>query len=164
MSVPTILAIVLNLQSTLQGINGASGGYHYTVRASSVTLDPVALATKSSTETPFFVAGHRIEPVERTYHGISRVPVVVETWNIVVEARVDAPGTDMARKVTAVQNLCADVEKAIASAPWSHAAGAGGSQRTLVQQHTAYYGLADQSMCYVEIPVHVQFQRSFGAP
>lgn len=163
MSVPVILAIVTSLQSALQGISTGRGDF-YDVQSSSVVLDAVPLATIPPTQVPFLVVGHRVEPMDRDFgrsgRGGTRLGSIVDRWRITVEARVDAPGIDTARKMTALRNLEADIEKAVLV----DSRRGGLALMTYPMQGLVYTGLANQNMCFLEVPLEVLVQRNLGEP
>src|SRR4051812_36651351 len=112
MSTPVVLAIVLNMQTSLQAISKA-GGYFNDVKATSVVLDPEPLINAAATEVPKMVVGHRVEPIERNFRG-SKPVSIQDRFRIVIEAVLDVSGgTDTARKLTAIAELVADVEQAL---------------------------------------------------
>lgn len=163
MSTPTLLAIVLNLQLTLQSISIANG-YNVDVKASSVVLDvPGDVLALPTTEVPFFVVGHRIEPLQRSISG-SRPNTVDDWWRIVIEVMLDASANDTASKTTALIQMEGDIEKAVAAAAWIHAGGATGARDALVQQASRYMGFSNQSRCFLEQPIDVKFNRTYGQP
>lgn len=162
MSTPVLLAVILHMQASLQGIRTAAG-YRTDVRPSCVVIDPVDLVTAA--ETPFVVLGHRIEPQGRTF-GRSRPNGIQDIWRVVLEARVDAPGSDTARKLTAAANFVADVEQALVD-DFGHGAGWGITRGglvldTRVAQETQYLSPGNQHAVYLEIPVEVRIQRAYG--
>jgi hypothetical protein len=154
---PVLLAIVLNLQAALQAITAPT--YFNTVKATSVVLDPVALDVVSTTELLFLVVGHRIEVIGPRLFTSRPVSIKIQR-RIVIEAVLDAPGTDFAHKLTAIQQLVADVETALTV----DVTRGGFALDTRVEDETPYVGLANQSRCYVEIPVDVTFGRKYGQP
>lgn len=163
MSVPVILAIVTSLQTALQGI-ATGAGYFYDVQASSVVLDAVPLNTVPATQVPFLVVGHKVDPMQREYgrssRGGSRFGAIEDRWRITIEARVDAPGIDTARKMTALRELEADIEKAVLV----DARRGGLALFTYPMQGTVYTGLANQNMCFLEVPLEVLLARNLGEP
>ncbi len=154
---PVLLAIVVNLQAALQAITAPT--YFNTVKPTSVVLDPVALDVVSTTELPFLVVGHRIEVIGPRLYTSRPVSIKIRR-RIVIEAVLDAPGTDFAHKLTAIQQLVADVETALTV----DVTRGGLALDTRVEDETLYVGLATQSRCYVEIPVEVTFGRKHGQP
>jgi hypothetical protein len=112
-----------------------------------------------ATETPFLVIGHRVEPVSRDFKG-SRPTAIQERWRFVLEAALDAPGSDTARKLTASAQFAADVEVACVQDPQRGAL----ALYTYVMQPTTYTGLANQNRLYVEVPIEVLVQRQYGVP
>lgn len=156
MSTPVALAILLSLQSALQGISIA-GGYTFDVKASSVDLDPRDLTAVPLTETPFFVLA---DGKLRTEGGTSR-PVSVKSYiDVTLFARVDAT-TDKDAKTTAAWQLYADIEKALLVDPQR-----GGlalfTYPDYENQTAFYYGPPSQTFALLEIPVRVSLQRVYG--
>jgi len=125
-----------------------------------VPSNVLALAT---TEVPFMVVGHRVEPLQRSISG-SRPNTVDDWWRIVVEVMLDAPAIDTASKTTALILMEADIEKAVAEAAWIHAGGATGARDALVQQATRSMGFSEQVRCFLEQPIDVKFNRNYGQP
>lgn len=157
MSTPVLLAIVLNLQTALQGIAQAAG-YFNTVKATSVVLDPVALLTVPATEVPFIVVGHHQVAVSRTW--TSRPNAFQDVTRFTLQTRFDAPGTDVARKVTAYTQWIADIEVAVAA----DITRGGVALDTKVEQAQPYFGLPNENICYAEIPIEIRWQRLYGKP
>lgn len=161
MSMPVLLSIVLNMQAALQAISTAAG-YFNDIKPTSVVLDAQALAPVSPTEVPFIVLGHMVEPVNREW-GRSRSGVlgaIQDRWRIVLEARVDAPGLGTARKLTALTNFEADVEKALTL----DLQRGGLALYTYVMQGTRFTGLANDPMSYLQIPVEILLDRPYAQP
>lgn len=163
MSVPVILAIVTSIQTALQGITTA-GGYFYDIQPSSVVLDARALNTIPATEIPFLVVGHRVEPMHREYgrsgRGGGRFGAIEDRWRITIEARVDANGLDTFKKMTALAELEADIEKALVVDPRR----GGLALFTYPMPANRFTGLANQNMCFLEFPAEVLLARNLGEP
>jgi hypothetical protein len=164
-SVPVLLQIVLNMQLALQAISTANG-YFNDIKPTSVAIDPVALMTVPVTEVPYLVVGHLVEPIARSFQ-TSRPVAIRDTYRITIEARVDAPGFDTARKLTAIYQFAADVEKALLAdlnGPGSGLTRNFLAMDTRVQIPVPHVGLANENVCYVEIPVEILMQRQYGQP
>lgn len=162
MSTPVLLAIVLNMQTALQGISTAAG-YFNTVKLTSVVLDPIALTMESPTELPFVVIGHLIEPVDQVFTsrgGIGGRSAMLLTDRIILEAALDAPGTSTARKLTAIAQFAADVEVALVK----DVSRGGWAMDTRVKQFTSFVGLPAQSRCFVQVPIEIKYGRQYGQP
>lgn len=158
MSAPVLLAIVLNMQTALQAISVGSG-YFNTVKPTSVVLDDVELLTIPSTETPYFIVGHLVEPVARNFE-TTKPTGILEKWRVTVDARIDAPGTGTARKLTALTQLEADVEKALCV----DLQRGGLAQYTYTGQATCYTNFAQQNIAMLRIPVEILLRREYGVP
>jgi hypothetical protein len=167
-TVPITHAVVLSLQAALQTIR-RSAGYFYDIKATSVVLDAADLSGVSMTEVPWIVLGHRVEAIERSFKG-SRPSAVEDRWRIVLESRIDAPGTSTSRKGLALAQFEADVERALTVDPQRTDLETltGGvclqALYTFVGQPMRYMGIANQAMCFSEIPVDVLLQRVYGSP
>lgn len=161
MSTPVLLSVVLSLQTALQAISTASG-YFNDLKASSVVLDATPLSAIPPTEVPFLVIGHLVAPVERDWHRSrsGALGAIQDRWKITLEAVIDAPGMGTARKLTALTNFEADVEKAVTV----DLQRGGLALYTYVMQGTRYTGLANQNRCYIEIPIDVLLSRPYAQP
>lgn len=151
---PAVLAVLLSLQTALRGIAIASG-YFYDVKATSVVLDPQDLSAVPTSEVPFLMLDDETGTIEYT---TSRPVAVKNDFTVPLLARVDAPGADPDRKRIAAWRLYADVERALAADPQR----GGVAQFTYVQWPKFYFGLLDETEIYLEIPVRVLLQRTFG--
>ena len=112
MTEPVGYRILLNLQETLEGIS-KSAGYHFTVAAGAVSVDPldaVEIIVGRATESPFFVieAGVGGRP---TYQPSNQLIEVLPA-NINAFANAEAQ-RDMVARVKTYERLCADIEKAV---------------------------------------------------
>lgn len=154
---PVTLQVMQSVQLALQTI-AIADGYYYTVKTDSVVLDPEPLELVNVTLLPYFVIGD-VEPGERHFSG-SRPVAIQDTFTVPVSFRVDVPGTDRARKLTAAWQLVADVETALAKDPQR----GGVALYTYVQQPRIYAGTPASNQVYGEIPVQVKLQRAYGAP
>jgi hypothetical protein len=157
---PTLLAILLHVQASLQAIAaGGTPSYFTTVKPTSVILDAVGLDIESVTECPFIVLGNRIEVVAPRLYTSRPVSIKVQR-RIILQAALDAPGEDYARKSLAIAQFVADVEVALTQ----DLTRGGLALDTRVEDETAYMSFPAQSRCYVEIPVEVTFGRKYGQP
>lgn len=152
------------MQTALQGISVA-GGYFYDVLSSSVVIDASrSLNTIAATEIPYIVVGHRVEPMHREYgrsgRGGSRFGAIEDRWRITIEARVDANGLDTFKKMTALAQLEADIEKALVVDPRR----GGLALFTYPMPASRFTGLANQNMCFLEFPAEVLLARNLGEP
>jgi hypothetical protein len=154
---PTVLAIILNVQAALQAI-AAADGYNTTVRASSVVIDPIDLATVNATDVPFLVVGD-YTPGERDF-ATSRPVAIKDRFTLTLAFRIDALGTDRARKETAAWQLVADIETALAKDPQRGQK----ALYTYVQQPEIYPGPPTTNQVYGEVPVEITLQRAYGQP
>ena len=165
-SMPIVLALCFSLQAALQRISTA-GGYFYDVKPSSVVLDAQNLTGVNLTDVPFLVVGHQVEPVTRDFNS-SRPVAVKDRWRFMLAGRVDAPGFDTSVKQTALSQFEADIEKALTVDPQRldlNTLTGGVCQQALytyVGQGTRYMGEPDQAMCFLEMPVEVLLQRTYG--
>lgn len=158
MSVPIVFAIVLDVQAAIQAI-ATGAGYNYDVKATSVVIDPKDLTAVPSTETPFTVVGDP-EVGSRDFAG-SRPNAIKDRFTIRLMTRVEAPGTDRARKTLAAWLWAADVETKLSRDPQR----GGRALYTYVQQPIVYYSLMPSATAIViEIPVEILMQRAYGSP
>lgn len=151
---PAVLACLLSLQTALRGIAVASG-YFYTVLSASVVLDPQDLSAVPSDQTPFVMLDIETGTID---YGTSRPVAVKNDFTVPLLVRVDAPGTDPDRKRTAAWQFYADVERAVAADPQR----GGAAMFTYVQWPTFHFGLLDEPAIYLEIPIRIVLQRSYG--
>jgi hypothetical protein len=157
-SVPVVLAIALDMQTALRSI-AVGSGYHYTVKSGSVVLDPEDLGAVQATEVPYIIVGD-YEPGARDFAG-SRPVAIKDTFTFTLSFRVDAAGTDRARKATAAWNLYADIETVLAKDPQR----GGLALYTYVQQPEIYIGGGPaMNSAYGEVPVEIRLQRAYGTP
>lgn len=106
---PNRLAVLLNLQTTLQGMTGVS--YHFPVVSTSVTLDPTInlLTGVGIPDLPFYL----IEPTpdgEKTYYPAEQL---VEVMSVNILGRVDCDPSDPLARVTTWEKMAADLELAL---------------------------------------------------
>jgi hypothetical protein len=159
MSTPVVLAVLSSIQTAIQGISVGSG-YNYTLKATSVVLDPEQLELTPATERPFIVCGVVI-PGTRKYVTAGNPPAFGDEFTVLVSFVIDvAGGTDKTRKVTAGWKLLQDLEVAIAKDPQR----GGVAQWTEADQPTLYPGSGQQNSVYGELPVRVRLVRQFGHP
>ena len=161
MSVHRNRSIMLNTQTVLRTISVA-GGYHNDVKSASVTLDPVALDTVPDTEVPYMVLPELSGGPAWDYSG-SKPTSIREAFQMTIYARVDAPGTDMDRKNKAAWDFLADVEKALKT-DLQQSGFALYTYMGRPTRPTIYYGLGEQNMVILEIPIEVLIQRTYGLP
>lgn len=159
MSEPLIYQVILNIQTALRGIS-QSTGYNYTVRSSSVIVDPANVIVAPLTETPIFVIGHRVEPVGERSFTTSRPNAVKERWRVTMEIVVDVENDleDGSKKAAARFRLVQDIERALTVDPTR----GGIALYTYVMQDTAYPDIESQTRLYLEVPVDILMQRSYG--
>lgn len=153
---PVVLAALLNLQTALQGI-ATSAGCFYDVKASSVVLDPVALDSVPTTETPFLVLDGETGQNDYT---TSRPVAIKNDFTVTLYVRIDAAGDDSSRLRTAAWKFYADVERRVALDPQR----GGVAMFTYVQWPTFHLGLASQGQVILEIPIRILLQRTYGQP
>lgn len=158
MSTPAIHQIVLSMQTALRAIQQSSG-YNYSILSTSVLVDPSNIVTAPLTETPVMVLGHRIEPVDRDFKG-TKPTSVQDRWRITIEAIVDVENDldDNSKKMAARFRLAQDVEKALTQ----DLQRGGLALYTYVMQDSAYPDVDSQNRFYMEIPVEVLMQRTYG--
>lgn len=162
MSVPTLLAIVLNMQAALQGISRA-GGYHYDVKADSVLTRPTNLQTVAIPDVPVMVLGHDLQAVQPRGFGRSRsgtLGAISDRWRITIVARVDAISDDAEGCITAFADLASDLEVSLTR----DLQRGGLASYTYVMQPIPHFGLMAQSQVYLEQPVEVLLDRPYGQP
>lgn len=161
---PNILAIVLGLQAVFQGIS-ISGGYNYDIKASSVVLDPVNLATIATTELPFLTFGEGADGIDRSYKTTQPVEIR-EKRRIWLCGRVDATNSDTAARWTALSMLEQDIEAALSKQLSAAGPLYGGGTAMFVEAQTPTYypGLPNQLQAYLRLPLDVLYRRNFGAP
>ena len=81
-------------------------GYHYDVKATSVTCEPLNILLVPGPELPFFLV--ELSPGNRNYWPANQIEVFsrfVVTW------RVDTAGTNPLRKMQAGENMIGDLER-----------------------------------------------------
>jgi hypothetical protein len=132
------------------------------VKSGSVTLDqPANILSTPPTECPFFSIGAQVDPLNREELGIGQTGII-DHWRVLVEIVLDAPTSDNAAKITACQNLSADIEKAVAAASWTRAGGTAGAQWVTVQQPRSWLGVTGNRRCFIEQPIDIKFHRTRG--
>jgi hypothetical protein len=151
---PAVLACLLSLQTALRGITIASG-YFNDVASTSVVLDPQDLSAVPASACPFLMLDTEKGTIE---YGTSRPVAVKNDFLVPLLARLESPGANPDRKRIAAWQFYADVERAVAADPQR----GGVAMFTYVQWPTFYFGLLDETDIYLEIPVRVLLQRTFG--
>jgi hypothetical protein len=107
---PVRQLILLNLQSTLQGMTDADT-YHYPVPdPSCVTLDPTRNPlTQNGADLPFYL----IEPTPDTRREWFQSEQIADDFSVNIIGRVDADPSDPLGKMKAWEKLAADLEVAL---------------------------------------------------
>lgn len=85
-----------------------AGGYHFDVKAESVTSDPINVLTVPDPSLPFFLV--EISPSSREFQPANRIKIKTR---LLITFRAMANGTDPTRKTMLGENLYGDLEKAI---------------------------------------------------
>ena len=156
---PVILAALLNMQTTLQGITRANG-YFNDIKATSVVLDPTSLEQVPDTELPFIVLDVEENGING-YSGISKPNAIKRDWTVPLRAMLIAPDTDSSAKRRAAWQFYADVETALAVDPQRGQT----VMYTYVQWPSAIAcGLPSQRKVYVEIPIAFKAHQDYGRP
>jgi hypothetical protein len=155
MTTPAVLAVLLTMQTALQGITRAAG-YFNDVKRTSVVLDPVELATIPETEVPFIVLDAEINGTND--FTTSRPTAIKNDFIVPLQAVLDVPARGTSVKRVAAWQFYADVEKALSADPQR----GGVASFTYVHWPTFYYGLPSQTKVGVEIPIRVLLQRTYG--
>ena len=151
------LAMLKGLQTSLRAIRVADG-YHYTIRPTSVVLDRRDLATIPPTELPFFCV-FSPTPGDR---GKIASKLVKEVVTVNLYGRVDANGTAEDRKTTAVENLIADIEKALVA---NLNLGGVAIDVWMRSPEESSIALGNDNAIGLTVPVEVRLQqRPYGAP
>lgn len=95
------------IATRLKAIAVASG-HHWTVRATSVYVDPVNLLTVPETEYPAFLV--ETSDDSRDFHPAN---CLEEEFDVLITGIVAANGTEVDRKTKAGENLIGDIEKTL---------------------------------------------------
>jgi hypothetical protein len=151
-----VLAILLDMQTAMRAIT-TSDGYFYTVKETSVVLDPEPLELVPATELPYVVFG------DMTSNGrsfaTSRPVAIKDDFTVDLWFRVDVPmGANKARKLTAGWNFAADMEVALTRDPQRGER----ALYTYVEQPTIHAGVPASNQVYGQVPVRVTLQRAYG--
>lgn len=103
------LAVLKNIQTTLQGMTG--GTYHYPLTvASQVIVDPtVNLLTAPGSEQPIYLLEPTPSGVKEYWPGEQ----VTEEFIVTITGRKDADASDVAAKMTVWEHMAADIELAL---------------------------------------------------
>lgn len=85
-----------------------AGGYHWTVRATSVKLDPENLLVIPETEYPAFLV--ETSDDTRDFHPANELE---DEFDVLITGIVAANGTEIDRKTKAGENFVGDIEKTL---------------------------------------------------
>lgn len=155
------LQLLKGVQTALRGI-ARSAAYHNDVKATSVVLDPTNVTVVDPNDTPFFVVG-AWEPVERKY-ATSRPTQLKETGKLTLIGAIDAPGTDTSAKMTAFENMLADLEVALAGSIAKITLNGQIEYLKVLQPEQPGMGLENQNRVIVVQPLELQWLRNYGQP
>ena len=159
MADPIALTVLENAASALRAI-ATGAGYHYTVKSTSVVLDPIEILLVSPTECPFLVV-HFAGPGKREFMPALRMK---DELRLAVVGCVicDGPGGVVADpKMAAWANLAADIEKALTV---DATRGGNAIDTRLDQPDEPMLGFGGQNRVIVVQPVRVILRRVYGQP
>ncbi len=97
-------AIVARLQTMT-----VAGGYHWTIKATSVKVDPENLLLVPETELPVLL----VETMPNDEREFQPANELEDTFGVLITGRVTANGLTVDRKTQAGENLCGDLEKVL---------------------------------------------------
>lgn len=153
---PIEFRILQNLQTALLAISVA-GGYHYTVAAGAVKLDPnqnVEALIAPGGPRPFVLL--EVAPEAWKYFPAGEVRLVLPvTIHWISES---TPSDDNSRMQTFFRG-CADVEKAIAVDP-----GRGGNAMDTRIVRREFETAVDGSQVWAQIETEIALRRTYGSP
>ena len=150
------LRLIQNVADSLRAINAASG-YYLTVQPESVKTEPADLLTAPGPNLPMFlVAASQRAP--RIFHPSKRVR---ETVAVDITAAADVGDTtDPTAKLTACEQLAADMEKALALDITRGQI----AMVTRVLDPQFWMNMGNQARVIVVQPVDIEVQRIYGQP
>ena len=153
---PVRQLILLNLQTTLQGMTDPAS-FHFPVpNADAVTLDPtVAILTRGFPDLPFYM----VEPTPDGKREFWQSEQITDDFTVNVIGRYDADSADPSSKMKIWEKLAADVEVAL-EADMTRGGHVSDTRCAPVQPFTA----VGSNIVIVVIPVVMKIYRRYGRP
>lgn len=150
-----LLKAMQRIQTNLRAING-QGGYHFSIKPTSVVLDPINLLLVHASRTPML----SLELTDTGQRDYQPAMMMDDRRVLALTARVDAPGDSYDRKTIAAAQLEADIERALGADP-----DLGGlAVDCTLRQASLLTGDQTSDIVILLVLIDVQLYRSYGHP